>query len=89
MFVNFPPAFFASSMTENLFLDTLRAYGSVVAWMPMPAFRQARAVFVEADVAARIKEVFDWLQLPHENEHAPTERYAHAKLMQIRIACLF
>lgn len=72
MFVNFPLAFFASEVTVSLFLDVLRAYGPFVAWSPMPAFRQARAVMERATDTVRIKQALDYKVLPHDDE----QRYA-------------
>lgn len=68
MFVHFPPTFFASENAVSLFLDVLHAYGHVVDWTPMPAFRQAMAVFEEASEAQRIKQVLDRLLIPHDDD---------------------
>lgn len=68
MFVNFPPAFFTSEATVSLFLEVLRAYGPLVAWSPMPAFRQARAVMERAPDTVRIKQALDYKVLPHDDE---------------------
>ena len=72
MFVNFPPAFFTSEATVSLFLDILRAYGPLVAWSPMPAFRQARAVMGRSSDTLQIKQALDRQVLPHDDE----QRYA-------------
>ena len=72
MFVNFPPAFFTSEATVSLFVDVLRAYGPLVTWSPMPAFRQARAVMERPSDTLRIKQALDYQELAHDDE----QRYA-------------
>ena len=82
MFVHFPPTFFASENAVSLFLDVLHAYGHVVDWTPMPAFRQAMAVFEEASEAQRIKQVLDRLLIPHDDDddEGSSETYVPSRI---------
>lgn len=88
MFVHFPPTFFASENTVSLFLDVLHAYGHVVAWTPMPAFRQAMAVFEQASEAQRIKQVLDRLLIPHDddNDEGSSEAYVPFRIWSMTIS---
>lgn len=65
MMANLPTDFFSSKALVQRFQALLQNYGSLVSWVPQPAFGQCLVVFERSEDAQRVKHALDWLPWPY------------------------
>ncbi|WFD26017.1 hypothetical protein MNAN1_000992 [Malassezia nana] len=79
MMANLPTDFFTSKDLVQRLYALLQSYGTLVSWVPQPAFGQCLVVFERSEDAQCVKHALDWLPWPYTGtDGAMAPRTAHA-----------